>query len=155
MAVTVETSCGRVVLPLEFIFDGRFVRDLQDRPVAVAHLAVGAVNYKCGQRGDIFIVAAVHKSSQDLADPMTEGYRGTDARRRLRLLGECAILDDCVIRLPHSDKYVVGVHGPDVIGLSRRERPAVGFTPVPASSHVPYLGRSGDQRRLKGQAERQ
>lgn len=121
MAIAVEPGCGRVVLPLEFIFDGRFPRHLQDCPVAVAHLAVGAVNYQCGQRGDTLIVAPVHKPSQDLTDPMTEGYGGADARCCLRLLGERAILDDRVIRPRHSDKYVVGVPGPDVIGLFRCE----------------------------------
>jgi hypothetical protein len=60
MAIAVEPGCGRVVLPLEFIFHGRFLRRLQDCRVAVAHLAVGAVNYQCGQRGDTLIVAAVY-----------------------------------------------------------------------------------------------
>jgi hypothetical protein len=65
MAIAAEPGCGRVVLPLKLIFDRRFARDLQDCPVAVAHLAVGAMNYQCGQRGNTLIVAAVYKPSQD------------------------------------------------------------------------------------------
>jgi len=60
MAIAVEPGCSSVVLPLEFILDRRFPRGLQNRPVAVAHLAIGAVNHQCGQRGDTLIVAAVY-----------------------------------------------------------------------------------------------
>ena len=60
MAIAVEPGCSSVVLPLEFVLDGRFPCHLQNRPVAVAHLAIGAVNHQCGQRGDTLIVAAVH-----------------------------------------------------------------------------------------------
>jgi len=45
MAIAVEPGRGRVVFPLEFIIDRRFPCHIQDCAVAIAHLAVGAVNY--------------------------------------------------------------------------------------------------------------
>ena len=62
-----------MVLPLEVVLDERLSRSLQNRAIAVADLAVSAVDYQRGQRRETFIMAAIYQQLRNPPDPVAKG----------------------------------------------------------------------------------
>lgn len=139
VVVAVEPGCRGVMLAFEVVFHRRVARGFQDGLIAVADLAIGAVDDQGGQRRVPPFMSAVHHQEQNLAYPAAHGHRGLHARCLLDLLGELAVRDYDMIGARHVGQDPVGLLCPGPVSLSRRDGRSVTFMPVSVPFHGPIL----------------
>jgi hypothetical protein len=138
-AIAVQPCAASVALALQIILYRWLPRDLQNRLVAHAYLAVSAVHYQGGQRRVTPAVCSVYDPDEDLTDPVAKRNGGANAGHFLNCVRKLAVCDDCVIGVRDAAEHLVRLSRPDFVGFVHRQGRTIGLPPVTAPFHDPIL----------------